>query len=234
MKIAGIQKNSFVDYRGKIAAVVFTPGCNLNCYYCHNRSILDEGACSKIYREKEVIQYLAERKRFLDGVVISGGEPTLQPDLEIFISEVKKLGYPVKLDTNGTNPDRLAGLIENKLLNYVAMDIKAPFERYEEICGVCVDTGKIGRSIDLLMKGQVDYEFRTTVAPDITEMDILAIAHRIKGASRYILQQYRKPLPDEEIVDYRLLKLNHTPVFLKSMSEKIKDMVRQNEIRGII
>lgn len=234
MKIAGLQKNSFVDYRGKISAVVFTQGCNMNCFYCHNRGILcsreDQGA----YCAEKVLRFLAERRRFLDGVVISGGEPTLQHDLEDFILKLKGMGYPVKLDTNGTDPEKLRRLIERCLVDYVAMDIKAPLDRYEEICGTAVDLKAVEESIDLLMEEKVDYEFRTTVVPELHEGDLSEIAHRIKGARLYILQQFRQPLDFKEIVDYRALKTPHSSAFLRDVTSKVAGYVRRYETRGVI
>ena len=233
MKIVGIQKNSFIDYRGRIAAVIFTPGCNMDCYYCHNRSIICGEGCRSNYKEEEVLDMLLRRRKFLDGVVISGGEPTLQSDLELFIDKIKDMGYKVKLDTNGTNPLILERLVNSGRVDYVAMDIKGPFERYEEICGVNINLGDIERSLAFLMEGRVDYEFRTTVVPDLGENDILAIAERIKGAKRYILQQFRQPEPVDGMVDYRALRAPHTDSFIVKLSEMVKDMVQQQEIRGI-
>jgi len=234
MKIAGLQKNSFIDYRGKIAAVIFTPGCNMNCYYCHNRSIICGAGCRSNYKVEEVLDMLSRRRKFLDGVVISGGEPTLQPDLDQFIDKIKAMGYKVKLDTNGTNPLIVERLVNSGRVDYVAMDIKAPFERYEKICGVKINLRDIERSLAFLMEGRVGYEFRTTVVPDLKEEDILAIAERIKGARLYILQQFRQPASVDGIVDYRALKAPHTDSFILKLSERVKEMVQKQETRGIV
>lgn len=232
MKIAGFQKNSFVDYKGKISAVIFTPGCNLDCYFCHNRRIL--GDVPELIDPGYVLEFLNNRKKFLDGVVITGGEPTLQPDLRDFILKVKAIDYPVKLDTNGTNPDILKALMKDNLLDYVAMDIKAPLSRYSEICGVSVDISDIEKSIDLLMQGSVDYELRTTVLPDLSADDIKSIAVRISGAAVYILQQYRRPECAGDIIDYRLLKQPHSSAFIKDLSLMVADYVQKHETRGVI
>lgn len=234
MKIAGLQKNSFVDYRGKVSAVVFTAGCNMDCFYCHNRGILCDGEYAGAVREEEVLELLARRRRFLDGVVVSGGEPTLQPDLEQFIAEVKDLGYPVKLDTNGTNPDKLRWLIDRDMVDFVAMDIKAPMARYGEVCGININSEVIEESIDLLMQERVDYEFRTTVVPELQKEDIASIAQRIKGAKLYILQQFRQPLAYKDVVDYRALKPPHKPAYLQEMSRMAGRYVRKNETRGVV
>ncbi len=170
MKIAAIQRTSFVDYPGKIAAVVFTPGCNLDCFYCHNRMLLgNDGNYAGTTPVSQVLEYLRERQGLLDAVVLSGGEPTLQPGLADFIHEIRELGYRVKLDTNGTHPTVLALLLDAGLVDYVAMDVKAPPEKYDSICGVSVDHDSIDKSIGLVLSGPVTYEFRTTVVPQLTE-----------------------------------------------------------------
>jgi len=190
MLIAGFQKTSLIDYPNKISAVIFTCGCNMNCSYCHNRRIIRPENVSGLLNEDEVLNFLVKRRQFLDGVVITGGEPTLQKDLVGFIEKVKQMGYCVKLDTNGTNPDVLDELTEYRLVDYVAMDIKASLENYSRICCSRVDTKKIQRSIGILLKNKIEYEFRTTYVPDLTELDLLDISRCIKGARQYVLQQY--------------------------------------------
>lgn len=226
MKIAGLQKNSFVDFPGKVSAVVFTPGCNMNCFYCHNKTLISTGNNEKLIDTDEVFQLLLERKGFLDGVVVSGGEPTVQKDLEEFLKEVKGLGYPVKLDTNGTNPQVIESLIKEKLVDYIAMDIKAPFDKYEKVCGMYVDLDRIKKSIGILKDGAVDYEFRTTVALGLDIDDIHKIAKEIIDARLYVLQNYRSIKGQEGMVAY-------SPQFIVNASERIKGMVRQVETRGI-
>ncbi|MBR4003672.1 MAG: anaerobic ribonucleoside-triphosphate reductase activating protein [Clostridia bacterium] len=188
MYIAGYIKNSFVDYPGKIACSIFTVGCNMRCWYCHN-SHLFEKAKIKI-TEEEIFDFLKQRVGQLDGVVVSGGEPTLQPDLLNFLAKVKSLGYAVKLDTNGTNFDVLLSAIEQNLVDYVAMDIKAPLQKYSQITGTNNDMESINESIDLLLENRVDYEFRTTFSPDLTLEDVEEICKRIKGAKTYSIQKY--------------------------------------------
>lgn len=216
MKISGLQKNSFVDYPGRMCAVVFTPGCNMDCFYCHNRSLI-EGGYENLIAASEVLSFLESRKEFLDGVVVSGGEPTLQKGLLAFINAVKRLGYSVKLDTNGTNPEVVESLIDKGLIDYIAMDIKAPFEKYNEICRTEVDIDNIKRSINLLINSGIDYEFRTTLAPGLYTKDIMEIAEKISGARLYVLQRCRNGNAEgigysAETVDYlvnglsRLLK----------------------------
>ena len=197
MKIAGIQKCSMVDYPGKMSAVVFTRGCNLDCYYCHNHWLIPDSD-EALHREEDVMRFLERRVGRLDAVVVSGGEPTLQRDLEGFIRKVRDLGYPIKLDTNGTNPDVLRRLVDEGLLDYVAMDVKAPRERYQEICGA-VDVDAVDASIQILLEGRVDYEFRTTLAPELTDSDIERIGVWILGARRHVLQQFR-PLTADSLL----------------------------------
>ncbi len=195
MRIAGLEKSSFVDYPGKMAAVIFTPGCNMDCFYCHNRQLLAPGEDDNLHDPQAVLEFLRSRRFLLDGVVISGGEPTIQGDLEDFIRQVKNIGLLVKLDTNGTRPWVLRSLIEKKLVDFVAMDLKAPVEAeaYKKIAGLAVDINAINESIDMLLDGEVDYEFRTTFAPTLKTIDIAKIAARIHRAKSYVLQQYRKP-----------------------------------------
>lgn len=233
MRIAGMQKNSLVDYPGNIAAVLFTAGCNMNCYFCHNRHIIDPNCIDEAYDTNEVIGFLKIRRSFLDGAVISGGEPTLQPDLEEFIIEIKSLGYLVKLDTNGTNPLILKKLIEKDLVDYVAMDIKAPFDKYSEICGTEVDITAIKESIEIIMNSGCDYEFRTTFVPDLNKNDILQIVGVIRDAKRYVLQQFRMPQKQKGMEDIRLYRTPHPPhVFTETISE-IAPLVRSCFIRGV-
>lgn len=204
MLIAGFRKTSFVDFPGKISAVVFTPGCNMRCWYCHN-SHINAGEVTLV-EESEVMDYLRRRRDMLDGVVISGGEPTLQKDLRGFIVQLRELGYPIKLDTNGTNPRILAGLMSDGLLDYVAMDIKAPLSRYKVMTCTDDDIAAIRQSINLLINGGVEYEFRTTFAPGLAPDDMEELTADIAGASRLFIQQYRRvsdgspdPLPPSEL-----------------------------------
>jgi len=234
MKIAGLQKNSFVDYPGKIAAVVFTPGCNMNCFYCHNQALLNENADKNLLGAKKVLEFLSGRKKFLDGVVISGGEPTIQDGLEGFIQNVRSMGYSVKLDTNGTNPHILKKLIDGRLLDYVAMDIKAPPYKYNYICRACVNMEKIRESIDLLMCEKVCYEFRTTFVPQLNEKDMLRIADRIKGARLYVLQQFRRQAVQGQKAGMHLCVHPHSSHYIKGAAEKIQEMVEKCEIRGCV
>lgn len=189
MLIAGLQKTSFVDFPGKPAAVVFTPYCNFACGYCHNDHILKKDA--PLLSEEPVMAYLTKRAGLLSGVVISGGEPTLQQNLDAFIRSVRALLYAVKLDTNGSKPEALRALLKEGLLDYVAMDVKAPLRRYAEIACADVDTDAIQRSIALLRNSGVAHEFRMTFAPQLSIADAVEAARLVKGCERFYLQQYR-------------------------------------------
>lgn len=176
MQIGGLLKFSLVDYPGRMSAIVFTQGCNMRCGYCHNPELVYPHLLLEPYNEDEVLAFLDKRKDSLNGVVISGGEPTLQPDLIDFMSKVKAMGYKVKLDTNGTKPRVLALAIEKGLIDAVAMDLKAPFAKYKQVCGTDVDLDAVALSMSLIIASGLEYEFRTTYDKSIlTEEDIKEI-----------------------------------------------------------
>lgn len=190
----GLQKLTLLDYPGKVACTLFTRGCNFRCPFCHNASLVVKADEQQSYANSEIIAFLKKRQGILDGVAISGGEPTLVKGLYEFISDVKSLGYSVKLDTNGTNPALIKRLIDDKLVDYVAMDIKNSPEKYAYTCGLPenYDLSKIEESKNILMVGRVDFEFRTTVAkPFHTEEDFIKIGEWIKGSEKYFLQQFK-------------------------------------------
>jgi pyruvate formate lyase activating enzyme len=193
MIIGGIQKHSFIDYPGKVSCVIFLAGCNFNCPYCHNPQLTGEaGSRPERVAAEDVFVFLEERRGWLDGVVISGGEPTLHPDLPDFCGRIKSLGYPVKLDTNGSRPQMLKRLIRAGLVDYMAMDIKTDPARYEGCIAGRFDCSALLASLQLIMESGLDYEFRTTcVKPLVTPQAIEAIARLIKGCRRYALQPFR-------------------------------------------
>lgn len=194
MIFGGLQKTTLIDYPKKVAATVFTVGCNFYCPFCHNPELVNPILIKKqpIISEKEVLEFLKERQGMLEALCITGGEPTLQKDLKNFIKKVKKLNYLVKLDTNGSNPFILKELIKEKLVDYVAMDIKAPLEKYHLYTKGVNFTQEIKHSINILKNSSIDYEFRTTLDPlNLTENDILKIAELIKGAEAYYLQRFK-------------------------------------------
>lgn len=191
MLIKGLQKLTLLDYPGKTACTVFTAGCNFRCPFCHNASLVTDIDDDRI-SEEEFFSFLSKRQGILDGVAITGGEPTLQPDLKDFLKKIKDMGYSVKLDTNGYRPQVLKDVVNNGLVDYVAMDIKNSKEKYALTCGLdSMDMAKIEESIEFLMNGKVDYEFRTTVVKELhNEDDIQDIVSWIKGAKRYYLQGF--------------------------------------------
>lgn len=191
MLILGLQKLTLLDYPGRTACTVFMGGCNFRCPFCHNAPLVLPGREQEPYTEEEVLSYLKKRAGLLDGVCVSGGEPTLQEGLDAFLRQVKALGYQVKLDTNGSRPEALRALLRQGLVDYVAMDVKSSPEEYAHACGVPVDLEKVNESIDLLLSGCVDYEFRTTVVAGLhTPQIIEQTARRIAGAKRYFLQAF--------------------------------------------
>lgn len=192
MIFGGLQELTLIDYPGKIAATVFTIGCNFRCYYCHNPELVlpEKIKNTKTLSEEEILNFLKGRKGLLQGLCITGGEPTLENDLLDFIKQVKALNFLVKLDTNGSNPEVLKNLLENKLLDYIAMDIKAPLAKYAMVAGVEIDLNYIQESIKLVRQSGLEYEFRTTIAPGLTAQDILDIVPLIEGADNYYLQVF--------------------------------------------
>ena len=190
MEFGGLQKLTVLDYPEHVACILFTKGCNFRCPFCHN-AVLVENKTEENYSQEEILSFLNKRKGVLDGVNITGGEPLLHKDIGDFLKKVKELGYDVKIDTNGSYPERLKKLVDDGLVDYVAMDIKNIPEKYAITAGVEVPLEKIEESIDFLMSGAVDYEFRTTVTKEFhTPQDIEKIARRISGAKRYFIQNF--------------------------------------------
>ncbi len=193
MKIGGLQKHSLIDYPGKISCVLFLTGCNFNCPYCHNPQLTgDPDTRPETIAVENVLGFLTHRRGWLEGVVVSGGEPTLHPDLPDLCRCIKDLGYPVKLDTNGSRPQMLKTLVHAGLVDYLAMDIKTDPERYAEGIGHLSDSSALLASLQIIMDSGVDYEFRTTcVRPLVTPGTIQHIAQLISGSRRYALQPFK-------------------------------------------
>ena len=193
MQFFGMEKLSLVDYDGKVAATVFTGGCNFRCGFCHNSPLVLSVKDLPLLPEEEILSYLQKRLGLLEGLCISGGEPTLNKDLPLFIEKVKSLGYSVKLDTNGTNPEMVKFLHNSGLCDYFAMDIKNDLENYAEIIGFNkFDTKKIEETVDYFLSNKVDYEFRTTLIKEFHhEENILSIGKWLKGANKYFLQKFK-------------------------------------------
>lgn len=191
MHIGGIEKYSFIDYAPHIACVIFTSGCNFACPYCHNPELVRAGTGGGTDPESEVFSFLLQRRKYLEAVVISGGEPTLQPDLPGFCARIKSMGYPVKLDTNGSRPEVLQRLISSRLVDYLAMDIKTDPEMYvARGISVEIDPLTIIESIELLRNSGIPHEFRTTCVKPVVDSDaVRRIADLVRGASLYALQK---------------------------------------------
>ncbi len=210
MTIGGFQKLTLIDFPGHIATTVFTVGCSFCCPFCHNPELVNLRLTHNSESEKDFFTFLKKRQGKLDGVCITGGEPTIQPDIVEFIRKIKKLGYAVKLDSNGTRPDVLKKLIDEKLIDYIAMDIKSSQKKYAKTAGF-VETqnfapllDRVKLSVNLIMNSRIMYEFRTTVVPGLhTEKDFLEITKWIGGAREYWLQEYRE---DYKILDQKLKK----------------------------
>lgn len=224
MKFSGLQKTSLIDYPNKVATVLFTPGCNLRCPYCYNwRIVLDPKP--PFLNEKAALQILEERKKYVDAVVVTGGEPTIHKELPKFLKRLKEMGFAVKLDTNGFN----AALLEqcSQYVDYVALDVKTSIEKYSFVGAK--DTVELMRSIETLKAGKVEYEFRTTVVPGLVdEEDITSIGETVKGAKNYALQQF---IPGDTLnQDYKNLK-PHPLETLEKMAETLRKYVDNLIIR---
>jgi pyruvate formate lyase activating enzyme len=191
MNIGGLQKFSMIDYPGKLTAIIFTLGCNFRCGYCHNPELVLPEKFNPSLDEKKILEFFKTRIGKLDAISITGGEPTLQADLPQFIKKIKDLGFLIKLDTNGTNSKMLKEIIDNKLVDYLAMDIKAPLKKYEEVIKMPVDLEDIKKSIKMIMDSGIEYEFRTTIVKSqLSVNDLLEIGKLIKGANIYYLQKF--------------------------------------------
>ena len=229
MKIHGLQKMTLLDYPGRVACTVFFGGCDMRCPFCHNAELLD-GSAPPVMTDEELLKFLEKRKGLLDGVAITGGEPLLQKDLPEFAAKIRELGYPVKLDTNGTHPDRLARMIREGLVQYVAMDIKNSPERYAETAGLeNFDLAPVRESVSILLEGKTDYEFRTTVVAELHDDDSFRkIGPWIRGAKHYYLQKFT----DRDTVPFGGL---HAPEDeqMRRWAEIVRPDVPATELRGV-
>jgi len=229
MRIGGFQKTSLLDYQGHISAIIWTVGCNFNCPFCYNPQLVN-GNIENI-SEEEIFLFLKKRKGLLDGISISGGEPLLQNDIDNFIKKAKDLDYLVKIDTNGTFPDKLEKLIYENLVDYIAMDVKAPKDKYNKLTGVDVELSKIEKSVDIIRDKAVDYEFKTTFIPDLlTKDDVLKIAEWLKGSKKFYLQQFKVDTPLVSL-DFQNLK-PYPKKYLEETLDLIKQYFEKCELRG--
>lgn len=231
MKIIGFIETSLLDWDGHIVASIYLPGCNFRCPYCHNKNaVLDPDSFDEIPMEY-IESYISENKDFLDGIVVSGGEPTIHDDLPDLLRKIKESGLKVKLDTNGTNPDLLESLISENLIDYIAMDVKAPLnKKYSDTVGVDVNLDNIRRSIDLIQSSGIDYEFRTTIVPIfLSEGDVHSLISELSGSKKYALQQFR---PDYTL-DPALSELKpYSSEIIIALADAAQKVIKTVTIRG--
>lgn len=227
MNIAGVQKVTLLDYPGKVACEIFTQGCNFECPFCQNSSLIPITNTGE-FSEEEIFEYLNLRKNILDGVVITGGEPTVQKDLKSFIKKIKDLGLLVKLDTNGGNPKVLQELIDEKLVDYVAMDIKNIFNKYNITAGKKINLDNIKKSIEILKASKVDYEFRTTIIKEMHSLDDIVSICKLVGNAKYYLQNFED---SENVIDHSLHGFSREELLF--IDKYLKDVFPNVEIRAL-
>lgn len=227
MNIAGVQKVTLLDYPGKVACEIFTQGCNFECPFCQNSSLIPITNTGE-FSEEEIFEYLNLRKNILDGVVITGGEPTVQKDLKSFIKKIKDLGLLVKLDTNGGNPKVLQELIDEKLVDYVAMDIKNIFNKYNITAGKKINLDNIKKSIEILKASKIDYEFRTTIIKEMHSLDDIISICKLVGNAKYYLQNFED---SENVIDHSLHGFSREELLF--IDKYLKDLFPNVEIRAL-
>ncbi len=232
MNIRGIYKTSLLDFPGRICTVLFSGGCNLRCGFCHNPDLALNSKDLPQFLNEEVLQVIEKRSKLIDGVTLSGGEPTLTKNLSSFCSEIKAMNLQVKLDTNGLKPQVVSQLISDKLIDYVAVDIKTSPEKYSRVTGADVDFSAVAETVDLLKNSPVAYELRTTCVPgDVTKEDLEAIGGELGSVNRYFLQQYvaSGPLLD---VAYRNIQPYDVSA-IRGLGEVLSSFAEEWGIRGI-
>lgn len=230
MKIHGLNKLTLLDYPGHLAATIFLGGCNMRCPFCHNASLVTKAASVETLEEEELLSFLSKRKNILEGICITGGEPTLSPDLGELITKIKSLGYRIKLDTNGTNPIMLKSLSADGLIDYVAMDIKNSKEKYSLTAGKPdLAINSIEESVSFLLMNSIDYEFRTTIVKELhNEEDIRSIGEWLRGAKAYYLQSY------EDSGDIIVPGFSsHTKDTLSTYASILKPYIHNVSLRGV-
>jgi len=229
MKIGGLQKVSLLEYPGQVCAIVFSQGCNFRCSYCHNPELVDPDFYGQCLTEEEIFSFLKKRKGKLDAVTITGGEPTIQSDLIPFIKHIKKMGYLIKIDTNSSHPEVLTKLMKGKLLDYIAMDIKGPLEKYRAVTGTQVHQDLIKESIEMIMHSGIAYEFRTTVVrSQLTENDLFHIGKLIRNARLYVLQSF---VPSKTLDRELLAETTYSYEEFKEIKRKLERHILRVVIR---
>ncbi|BBF44655.1 ribonucleotide reductase of class III (anaerobic), activating protein [Lachnospiraceae bacterium KM106-2] len=230
MQICGFVKTTLLDYPGHLASTVFLGGCNFKCPYCHNSKLLSIPSPESSYSRSEILIHLKKRQNILEGVCISGGEPTLQSELSEFLTDIKSLGYKIKLDTNGYHPLVIQNLLQDHLLDYIAMDIKNSKEQYAHTIGLpSIDITKIEQSVNLIMSSSISYEFRTTLVREFHHSDdIYSIGEWLAGANAYYLQNYKESemVPDKSLHSFDKVSLLH-------FQEILEPFIPNTQIRGI-
>ena len=235
MILSGIQKFTLLDFPGRIACIFFTGGCNYRCGFCHNPEFVLPEELAKISKsfipEKAALNFLKQRKGLLDGVVITGGEPTIMPDLEAFIGKVRELGFAVKLDTNGNRPEVIRSLRDKGLIDYVAMDFKIALPHYKSLVGQWADEKALRESVDLLKEGNIDYEFRSTLIREVHTPRILTtMQETMKGAKRLYLQTFRNGITlHPSFKDYHPFSLEEMRVIAKQFSGSVGEVFVREE-----
>lgn len=225
IEIKGFLETSFLDWPGKICSVLFLPGCNFRCPYCHNHPLVFHPGQFASISLKEILQRLQSFKGWIDGICLTGGEPTLHADLPLLIREIKESGFPVKLDTNGSNPEMLERLIDKREVDFIAMDVKAPLDpfSYRRSTGLSIDLAFVSKSIEILKRGKVEYQFRMTVVPQLhSEEEIQTLGEQLRAGRRLILQNFNPENPLDP-------SLKNTPPcdpkLLKEMERRVQEMV---------
>jgi len=231
VKIGGLQKLTLIDYPGKIAATVFLIGCNFKCPYCQNPELVRPDLASGLtsISKSDFFKFLNSKIEFIDGICITGGEPTIHKKLFDFIKKIKQKGFLVKLDTNGSNPEILEKLIDAKLLDFISMDVKTSWLKYNRATGVKVDLEKIKKSVEIIKNSGIDYEFRTTIVPsEVEEEDIKKIAKWFKGAKKFVLQQFQ----NKKVLDKRFKKIQpYAEETLKEFRKILGKYIEKVELR---
>ena len=230
MKIGGIQKTSLIDYPNKVCAVFFASGCNFRCPYCYNPELVFNK--TELINEKWIYNFLEKRKNYLDAILLSGGEITIQPDFIEFVKRIKQYGYLVGIETNGSKPDAIKKLIDSRLTDFIAMDIKSDLETYEKVACARLDKGKIKKSVELIKDSNVDYEFRTTVVPGLfNEETAIKIGAWLNGSKKYVLQQFNN---DKDMINKSFKrKKPYTVDKLKKFKEILEPYIKDVRIKGI-
>jgi len=231
--IKGFNPHTFIDWDGMLSCVIYLPGCNFRCPFCHSSVLVTDPDSLETVSFDHIKRFIKEKKGWIDAMIVGGGEPTLYTKLPELLKEIKKMNLLIKLDTNGTNPEMIKGLIAQGLVDYIAMDIKSALnpQSYAKATGSTVDINTIRKSIEILLNSKIEYEFRTTMVPTLVEHeDIVSIAQVIGGAKKYVLQQF----DSKDIMDDKLSSVKpYTPEVIKHLASLAREFVENCSVRGI-